>query len=42
MKKIDRPEHMKNQNKDEDLRFVLWKAELNKELNAFWKSLINE
>ena len=41
MKKIERPEHMKDYN-DENLSFVLWKAELNKELMAFWKSLINE
>ena len=25
---------------DNDLSFMLWKAELNKELSSFWKSLI--
>ena len=25
---------------DKDLAFMLWKAELNKELSSFWKSLI--
>ena len=24
---------------DDDLEFILWKAELNKELMAFWKAL---
>jgi hypothetical protein len=24
---------------EEELQFILWKAELNKELMAFWKSL---
>ena len=41
MKKIEKPGHMKNCN-GEDLSFVLWKAELNKELMAFWKALMNE
>lgn len=27
---------------EEDLRFILWKAELNKELLSFWKSIIEE
>jgi len=26
---------------DEDLEFSIWKAELNKELLAFWKSIKN-
>jgi hypothetical protein len=26
--------------REEELKFILWKAELNKELMAFWKSLI--
>ena len=42
MRKIEKPGHMKDYNNKEDLSFVLWKAELNKELMAFWKSLINE
>jgi hypothetical protein len=25
--------------KDEELKFILWKAELNKELISFWKSI---
>lgn len=25
---------------DEELKFVLWKAELNKELLSFWKKMI--
>jgi len=33
MKKIEKPEHMKDYN-NEDIGFVLWKAELNKELMA--------
>jgi len=41
MKKIERPEHIRGHN-TEDLSFVLWKSELNKELMAFWKALINE
>ena len=41
MKKIEKPGHMKDFN-EEDLSFVLWKAELNKELMAFWKSLMNQ
>jgi hypothetical protein len=24
---------------DEDLKFILWKSELNRELSAFWKAL---
>jgi hypothetical protein len=27
---------------EEDLEFILWKAELNKELTAFWRSMINQ
>jgi len=42
MKKIEKPGHMKNCESNEDLSFVLWKAELNKELMAFWKSLVNK
>jgi hypothetical protein len=30
----DAPQHPEN-----DLKFILWKAELNKELMAFWKSM---
>jgi hypothetical protein len=29
--------HFKNPN--EELQFILWKAELNKELMSFWKSI---
>jgi hypothetical protein len=28
-------------NQDEDMDFSIWKAELNKELMAFWKSIKN-
>lgn len=28
-----------NDYKDEELKFILWKAELNKELLSFWKSM---
>jgi hypothetical protein len=42
MKKIERPGHMKNCGNCEDISFVLWTAELNKELMEFWKSLINK
>ena len=27
------------ENSDEELKFILWKAELNKELLSFWKSI---
>lgn len=27
---------------EEDLRFILWKAGLNKELLSFWKSIMEE
>lgn len=30
---------LKNNVQEEDLDFKLWKDELNKELNSFWKSL---
>ncbi len=40
MKKIEKPGHMKEYN--EELSFMLWKAELNKELMSFWKSLFNK
>ena len=36
--------HMKDYDLEEfenDLGFMLWKAELNKELSSFWKSLID-
>jgi hypothetical protein len=45
MKKIGKPDHMKEPNfekPNEELAFLLWKAELNKELFAFWKSLIQD
>jgi hypothetical protein len=28
--------------KDEELKFILWKAELNKELLSFWKSMTKD
>jgi len=28
-----------NEFHDEELKFILWKAELNKELLSFWKSM---
>jgi hypothetical protein len=45
MKKIDKPDHMKKpdfENPGEELAFLLWKAELDKEILAFWKSLIKD
>ena len=44
MKKIGEISHFiqreKNvESQEEDLKFILWKAELNKELLAFWKSI---
>jgi len=42
MRKIEKPGHMKKYENNEDIGFVLWKAELNKELAAFWKALFNE
>jgi hypothetical protein len=42
MKKIEKPDHV---DYDEfrcpdDLAFMLWSAEFNKELLAFWKSIV--
>jgi hypothetical protein len=45
MKKIERPAYIKqheNENSNEELAFLLWKAELNKELTSFWKSLFKD
>jgi hypothetical protein len=45
MKKIEKPDHIdgpKFDKPNEELAFLLWRAELNKELLAFWKSLIND
>jgi hypothetical protein len=45
MKKIEKSANMKqheNENPNEELAFILWKAELNKELMSFWKSLLGE
>ena len=42
--KMKKKPHMKDydlEDFDNDLAFMLWKAELNKELSSFWKSLIN-
>lgn len=43
MKKNGGINHLKTkgniQESPEELKFVLWKAELNKELMAFWKSI---
>ena len=41
--KMKKKPHMKEydfEEFDKDLAFMLWKAELNKELSSFWKSLI--
>jgi len=48
IEKMDRIDHVKyNSNKptgpnapEEELKFILWKAELNKELMSFWKSMV--
>lgn len=48
MKKIEKslridnilPIDNKSRTPDEELQFILWKAELNKELMAFWKSIV--
>ena len=45
MKKIEKPKHMEEhtfENSNEELAFLLYKAELNKELLSFWKSLLKE
>ena len=42
MKKIEKPNFIEENNFDnpnEELKFILWKAELNKELMSFWKSM---
>lgn len=44
MKKIEKSKYMKGQkfeDSNEELVFLLWKAELNKELLSFWKSIEN-
>jgi len=35
-----KPKSNMNEISSEDLSFLLWKTELNKELLAFWKSMI--
>jgi hypothetical protein len=43
MKKIEKPDHINNNEfeyPDDDLAFLLWSAEFNKELLAFWKSIV--
>jgi len=39
MKKTDYEKENEHENINEDLQFLLWKAELNKELTDFWKSM---
>ena len=44
MKKIDEIRHLKSkgdvqESPIDELEFILWKEELNKELMAFWKSI---
>jgi len=44
MKKYENINNLKTKNDipdapEEELQFILWKAELNKELMAFWKSI---
>ena len=36
-----KPRNTMNEISSEDLSFLLWKTELNKELLAFWKSMID-
>ena len=36
-----KPKDNMNEISSEDLSFLLWKTELNKELLAFWKSMID-
>ena len=35
----EKPKLVKTETPEDDLKFVLWKAELHKELLAFWKSI---
>ena len=47
MKKYGEINNLKTKNNlpespEEDLKFILWKAELNKELMDFWKSMTKE
>jgi hypothetical protein len=41
MKKIEKPGHIK-EDAGEEFSFTLWKSELDKELMAFWKSLLDK
>jgi len=48
MKKLDKTNRIdylksidqKPKTPDDELKFILWKAELNKELSSFWKSMV--
>ena len=40
--KLKNINNKKPETPEEDLRFILWKAELNKELLSFWKSIMEE
>jgi len=43
MKKIQKPKYMEEhefENPSDELAFLLYKAEMNKELLSFWKSLL--
>lgn len=45
LKKIEKPKYMEEhefENSKEELAFLLYKAELNKELLSFWKSLLKD
>ena len=35
----DKPKVTKIESPEDDLKFILWQAELHKELLAFWKSI---
>ena len=40
--KLKNIDNKKSETPEEDLRFILWKAGLNKELLSFWESMMEE
>ena len=45
MKKIQKPKYMEEhefENSNDELAFLLYKAEINKEILSFWKSLLKD
>jgi len=42
MRRVEKPNHLKKNeiNTPDELAFLLWSAELDKEIIAFWKAMI--